>query len=71
MISTLIEHGIAVRHKLVVLIHIASHKGEHLCHSIYLGMVAVEAHGMYRYAAGIGVTLILFNYFLSVFGEAE
>lgn len=33
------------------IIHKISDKGEHLFHASYLGLVAFEAHGHYRWAA--------------------
>lgn len=71
MIRNLIARWLSARHRCAIFLHHACHKGEHLCHSVYLGLVAFEAHGMYRYAAGIGVALVLLNYIFTLAGEAE
>ncbi len=51
-----------LRRKAHALARVACHKGEHLLHSLYLGMVSVEAHGYYRYAAGAAVVVILLDF---------
>lgn len=47
----------AAHHKLAAWAHCLSHKAVHrmhwCAHSSYLGLVAYEAHGSYRYAAGV------------------
>lgn len=41
-------------------IHVISDKGEHIFHASYLGLVAYEAHGHYRYAAmGVLACIVL------------
>lgn len=38
-----------------------SHKGEHVGHAVYMGMVAVMADHAYRYAAGLVLVMIIIN----------
>jgi hypothetical protein len=44
------------------------HKGEHVVHMGYFGLVAMEAHGSYRYAAGVLLVMSVLGLF---FHEAE
>jgi hypothetical protein len=53
-----------LRHKAHAVAHVVCHKGEHLFHSLYLGMVSVEAHGYYRYAAGAALVVIMLDFFM-------
>lgn len=39
------------QHALYQKLHAVCHRAEHLFHSAYMGAVAYEAHGYYRYAA--------------------
>jgi hypothetical protein len=51
-------------------LHVVCHKTEHLLHSAYMGMVAVEAHGYYRYCAGGAFVVIIIAAFIGG-GAAE
>lgn len=50
-----------VQHFMYRKLHGVCHRAEHLFHSAYMGLVAYEAHGMYRYAAAgvFGVIIVL------------
>lgn len=49
-----------VQHVMYQKLHHVCHKTEHMLHSAYMGMVAYEAHGYYRYAAlGTFVVILL------------
>jgi hypothetical protein len=45
-------------------LHNVCHKTEHLLHSAYMGMVAIEAHGYYRYCAGGAFVVIIILAFI-------
>jgi hypothetical protein len=61
---------VRLRHKAHEIGHVVCHKGEHLFHSAYLGIVSVEAHGFYRYAAGVTLFFIVADFLLSFAKEA-
>jgi hypothetical protein len=44
------------------------HKAHEVGHATYLGMVAVEAHGHYRYAAAVLLVVMVLGWF---FGDEE
>lgn len=52
------------QHALYHKLHGVCHKTEHLFHSAYMGLVAYEAHGMYRYAAAGTFVVILLLAFM-------
>lgn len=68
--SSIRETLVRLRHKAHEVGHVVCHKGEHLFHSAYLGIVSVEAHGFYRYAAGVTLLFIAADFLLSLSKEA-
>lgn len=69
--SSISDALVKLRHKAHEVARIVCHKGEHLFHSIYLGMVSVEAHGYYRYAAAAALTVIVIDFFMHLGATVE
>lgn len=65
--------GMVVRsvHRVQHAISHLAHNPHELCHMVYTGMVSVEAHGNYRYAAGALFVLGLAAAFGLLHGGAE
>lgn len=53
-----------VQHALYQKLHIFCHKTEHVFHAAYMGLVSVEAHGFYRYAAMGTFAVIVLMFFM-------
>lgn len=58
-----------VQHFLYLKLNHVCHKSEHLFHSAYMGLVAYEAHGFYKYAAAGTFAVIIVSAFIG--GGAE